>query len=134
MFKKEDGMNSETIIANGVRVEGDFVSPGNVRIDGLVKGSVRADGDLVVSETASIDADVQATNAVIAGEVKGDVSVAEKMELLPTARLHGNLSSKVLTVAAGAVLMGNCSVSPEKQAPAPRGRGVKQAAEPADEE
>jgi cytoskeletal protein CcmA (bactofilin family) len=113
MFKKEDGGSAETIIANGVKVEGDFVSPGNVRIEGIVKGSVKTDGDLLITETAVIEADVRAANAVIAGEVRGNVTANEKLELTGTAKVYGDLSGKVLTVMAGAILEGRCAVMPE---------------------
>ncbi len=113
MFKKEDTGAAETIIAHGVKVEGDFVSPGNVRIEGIVKGSVNAQGNLTVTESAMIEADVTAANAVVAGEIRGNISVSDKLELLATAKVHGDISGKVLTVLAGAVLNGRCQVSPE---------------------
>jgi cytoskeletal protein CcmA (bactofilin family) len=115
MFKKEDGTTSnETIIAGGVKVEGDFASPGDVRIEGIVIGSVKAQGDLLVTETAAIEADVAAANATVAGEIKGDLNVAEKLELMATAKLHGNLCCRTLIVEAGATIAGNCQVGAEK--------------------
>jgi len=130
MFKKEDGSGgNETIIASGVKVEGDFTSPGNVRIEGIVIGSVRADGDLVVTETASIEADVTATNAVVAGEIKGNLSAAEKLELLGTAKINGNISCRMLTVEGGATISGNCQVAQEKAVARERARESKAAAE-----
>ena len=48
MFKKEDAIAVETVIAAGVKVEGDFISPGNVRIEGIVNGSVKADEFVVI--------------------------------------------------------------------------------------
>lgn len=117
MFKREDGpAGNETIIASGVKVEGDFTSPGNVRIEGTVIGSVRAEGDLIVSETAMIQADVTSANAVVAGEIKGDITVSEKLELLGTAKIHGNINCRTLTVEAGAGIAGNCQVAQEKAA------------------
>jgi cytoskeletal protein CcmA (bactofilin family) len=117
MFKKEDGSGSnETIIANGVKVEGDFTSPGNVRIEGAVIGSVKAQGDLIVTETAVIEADVTAANAVVAGEIKGDLTAEEKVELLASAKIHGNISCRSLSVEAGAAISGNCQVAQEKAA------------------
>ncbi len=129
MFKKEDGTNSnETVIAGGVKVEGDFSSPGNVRIEGMVVGSVRADGDLVVAESAVIEADVTAANAAIAGEIKGNLSVQAKIDLLSSARIHGNISCRELSVEVGASISGNCQVGQEKAAPV-RVREAKAAVE-----
>jgi cytoskeletal protein CcmA (bactofilin family) len=118
MFKKEDGTgNNETIIASGVKVEGDFTSPGNVRIEGTVVGSVKAEGDLVVAESAVIEADVVAANAAVAGEIKGNLTAQEKVDLLASARIHGNISCRTLAVEAGATISGNCQVAQEKAAP-----------------
>lgn len=119
MFKKEDNMGaSETVIANGVKVEGDFSSPGNVRIEGMVVGKVKAEGDLIVSESATIEADVTAANATVAGEIKGDLIAEDKLELLSTARIYGNINCRQLSVETGASISGNCQVAQEKAAPA----------------
>ncbi len=129
MFKKEDGNGgNETIIANGVKVEGDFSSPGNVRIEGMVVGSVKAEGDLVVTESAVIEADVSAANAAIAGEIKGNLTAQEKVNLLSSARIDGNISCRALSVEIGAAISGNCQVAQEKAATA-RVREVKAAVE-----
>jgi cytoskeletal protein CcmA (bactofilin family) len=125
MFKKEDGAAMETVIAAGVKVEGDFVSPGNVRIEGIVKGSVKIDGDLYVAETAKIEADVKAANAMVAGEIIGDLSVAEKLDLSGTAKVNGVISARVLTVEAGAVILGNCSITPEPAGAKTRSRSER---------
>lgn len=130
MFKREDGAGgNETIIANGVKVEGDFASPGNVRIEGTVKGSVKADGDLIVTESATIEADVAAANAAVAGEIHGDLVVAEKLELISSAKVYGNVSCRTLVVEAGAIMAGNCQVAQEKAVARERVRESKVAAE-----
>jgi cytoskeletal protein CcmA (bactofilin family) len=116
MFKKEDAAAVETVIAAGVKVEGDFVSPGNVRIEGVVNGSVKADGNLFVTETAKIEADVKAENAMVAGEIVGNLVVADKLELSATAKINGNITARVLSVEAGAGISGNCAIALE---PAP---------------
>jgi cytoskeletal protein CcmA (bactofilin family) len=130
MFKKEEGAaGNETIIASGVKVEGDFSSPGNVRIEGTVIGSVKAEGDLIITETAVIQADVTAANAIVAGEIKGDLTTGEKLELLGTAKIHGNINCRTLTVEAGAAISGNCQAAQEKVAPRERVRETKIGAE-----
>jgi len=130
MFKKEDGAaGNETIIASGVKVEGDFSSPGNVRIEGTVIGSVKAEGDLIVTETAVIQANVSAANAIVAGEIKGDLTTGEKLELLGTAKIHGNISCRILTVESGASIVGNCQVAQEKAATRERARESKAGSE-----
>jgi cytoskeletal protein CcmA (bactofilin family) len=104
---------TETIIAPSVRVEGDFVSEGNVRIEGEVKGSIATERDLIVGENAKITAGVQARNAVIAGELHGNLRVFDRLELASTARIYGDIQAKVLSVAPGAMMKGQLVIGLE---------------------
>ena len=98
----------DTIIAQGVRVEGDFNSKGNVIIEGSVVGSVKTNNDLHVGERAKISASVSAKDAFIAGEIQGNIKVREKLELAPTSRVYGDIEAKILIINAGAIMNGKC--------------------------
>lgn len=116
MGNRENGNEPETIIATGVKVEGDFVSQGNVLIEGIVEGSLKTERDLRVGNKASISANVFAANATIAGEVRGNIKISEQLELEPSARLYGDVETKILVVASGAqvngtIVMGESSVT-----------------------
>lgn len=118
MFKNDRDMTSvanetETVIAPSVRVEGDFVSEGNVRIEGEVKGSISTERDLIVGENAKITAGVQARNGVIAGELHGNLRVFDRLELASTARIYGDIQAKVLSVAPGAMMKGQLIIGLE---------------------
>jgi cytoskeletal protein CcmA (bactofilin family) len=104
----------ETIIAQGVKVEGDFSSDGSVSIDGEVTGSVQTAQALRVGDTARIKADVAADSAVIAGEVQGNIRVTNALEILDTARVHGDIDAAVLSVASGAKINGRISMGGAK--------------------
>ncbi len=115
MFRKHDGetQGGETIIAPGVRVEGDFTSQGFVLIDGEVVGSVKTESDLDVGERAKISADITAVNAHIAGIVKGNIIAGERLEVSSTARISGDINVKVLVVEQGAIINGKISMGDE---------------------
>lgn len=100
------GNGGDTIIAEGVKVEGDFTSNGNVSIEGHVTGNVAAGGDIYIGESAVIDADVTARNAVVAGRVKGNVRIDDKIELTQSSYLEGDLETYVLSIAPGAQVNG----------------------------
>lgn len=101
---------SETIIAHGVRVEGDFVSDGDVIIEGEVAGNVQAAGDLRIGDQAKIHADVIARNANVSGEVRGNLQVSEKLELLASAKMIGDITASILSVASGALINGKVTM------------------------
>lgn len=119
MFKNERDMvaanETETVIAPSVRVEGDFVSEGNVRIEGMVTGSIATERDLIVGEAAKITANVQARNGTIAGELHGNLRVFDRLELSSTARVYGDIHAKVLSVAPGAVMRGQLVIGMDVQ-------------------
>lgn len=106
----------ETIVGPSVKVEGDFVSKGNVVIEGMVMGSVKTERNLRVEEGAVINASVAAENVRVAGEIRGNVQALGMLELTPTARVIGDVYTKTLVIAAGAILHGNCNMSDEKPA------------------
>lgn len=111
---------NETIIAQGVRVEGDFRSQGDVVIDGEVVGSVETQSVLHVGEAAKIHADVKAGSAVIAGEVVGNLMVGEMLELLSTSHVTGDIVTGRISIASGARMNGRISM--EDGTPVSRGR------------
>ncbi len=100
----------ETVIAHGVRVEGEFVSGGNVVIEGDVQGLIRTSGDLRVGDESKIVADVTAANAVIAGEVRGNITVSGKLELLATSKIIGDVAAEIISVLAGAQVNGRVTM------------------------
>lgn len=112
---RNDGHEAETVIAASVKVEGEFASQGNVLIEGCVEGSLKTERDLRVGEKARIAADVVAANAVVAGEIRGNITVSEKLELEPTAHIHGDVRTKVLVVATGAEINGRISMGAETE-------------------
>ncbi len=120
MFKNERDAavahETETVIAPSVRVEGDFVSEGNVRIEGIVTGSIATERDLIVGEASKITANVQARNGTIAGELHGNLRVFDRLELASTARVFGDIQAKVLSVAPGAVMRGQLVIGLEVHA------------------
>lgn len=109
-FKEEE---SETIIGEGVKVEGTFNAFGNVIVKGELTGSLETENDLSVKERGIVEADVRSKNAFIAGEIKGNIDVEEKVELSETAKVLGDINCRVLSINEGATLNGRCKVGNE---------------------
>jgi len=101
---------AETIIGAGVRVEGTFNAVGNVVVKGELVGSMETQSDVYLMEGGVIEANIKASNAIIAGRVKGNLKVEEKIELNSTAKLSGDINCQSLSIEEGAVLHGRCKV------------------------
>lgn len=101
---------NETIIAQGVKVEGEFYSDGNVVIDGELKGSISTAMGLSVGNSAKIHANVSAQSAVIAGEVKGNINAIDSIELLASSVVTGDIETNLISVAPGARVNGKVTM------------------------
>ena len=103
----------ETVIGKDTTFKGNISSKGTIRIDGQFEGDINTAGDVIVGDNASITAQITANNATIAGTVHGHIDVVEKLELMPSAKLHGNIKVGVLAISEGAVFKGSCEMRKE---------------------
>jgi len=110
MFKNDNQNGNETIIGPSVKVEGDFISQGNIQVDGSVSGTINTKGNLHAGENSHINANIEATSAYIAGYVKGNITIHDRLELAPTSQINGDVFAKILIVAEGAKLNGRCQM------------------------
>ncbi|GMU25222.1 polymer-forming cytoskeletal protein [Patescibacteria group bacterium] len=109
--------HAATVIAHGVKVEGDFKSQGDVVIEGEVQGSVTTAGTLTVGTEAFIKADIQADDIIVSGTVEGNLTVEKQAVLHSSAKVKGDLTAERITVESGAVVDGRVQVGlPSKKA------------------
>lgn len=107
-----------TVIAKGVRLEGQFKSQGDVLIEGEVQGTVQTESLLTVGPEAWVKAKVMATDAVVAGKIEGDLTCKRRLEVKSTAKIFGDIACETITVEAGATLKGQLAsgTKPETKA------------------
>ncbi len=95
----------ETIVGPNAYFRGDIQSDGGVRIDGILEGTVDITGNLVIGEGAKVIADISANNISISGAIKGNVN-GNRVEILDTGRVWGDLTINSLLLNEGAYLRG----------------------------
>jgi cytoskeletal protein CcmA (bactofilin family) len=111
-----------SIIGPGMRVMGDVVADGSVRVEGVVTGAVHAGKGVVVGRDGSVDGDVSTHDAVIAGTVRGRVVAASRLEIQATAHIEGEIRARRVQLDEGAVVNGSLEmgdVTLEAPMPAP---------------
>ena len=103
----------ETVLGTNSTLEGHLTSNANVRLDGTFSGTLEIGGNVLVGETAQINADINAKNISIAGAVRGNVN-GKKVQLLRTGRIWGDIRATALTTEEGAFIDGKITmVSPQ---------------------
>jgi cytoskeletal protein CcmA (bactofilin family) len=100
----------DTLIGKASRVHGDLEFSGGLHLDGSIAGNVRADpiegSSLSISETGSIEGNVEAENVMLNGTVRGDIVARDRVVLGATARVQGNVYYGVIEMTLGAQIMG----------------------------
>jgi cytoskeletal protein CcmA (bactofilin family) len=84
-------------------------------IDGSLSGEILCNGSLTIGDGAEIRANISADVVVIRGQVEGDVTAKERLELDAPARLLGNVAAPRLIVAEGVVFDGDCAMNGAKK-------------------
>ena len=82
---------SLSIIAAGTTIDGDIDTDGVIRIEGRVEGAVRAGRQVLIGRQGEVRGDVTTREAVIGGKVQGAVSASERLEVLGTSTINGNV-------------------------------------------
>jgi cytoskeletal protein CcmA (bactofilin family) len=100
----------DSLIGGGSVIIGDVNFTGGLRVDGHIRGHVRAIGNkastLVLSETGKVEGAIDVAHVVINGTVAGPVAASEYVELLPKARVTGDVTYKTIEIHVGAIVMG----------------------------
>jgi len=119
----------ETVIGPNAHFKGNIVSEGGVRIDGIFEGAIETTGNLVIGEPAKVIAEINANNISISGAVKGNIA-GNRVEILETGRVWGDLTINSLLLNEGAYLRGQTTMHadiepPLIEPPQPRPAGEK---------
>ena len=100
----------DTLIGKASRVHGGMEFAGGLHLDGAIEGNLRADpvegSSLSVSESGSIDGNVEVGNLMLNGAVRGDIVARGRVVLGATARVQGNVYYGVIEMTLGAQIMG----------------------------
>ena len=99
-----------TVIGADVVIKGELTFDKAVRIDGTFEGQIRSKGTLTISEGAKVTASVEAGNVRLEGECKGNLYASEKLQLMATAKMEGDIKATRLEIADGAIFIGNVTV------------------------
>ena len=99
-------------IGEGTVLKGEIESGGDIRIDGILKGSVKVEGKLVLGPSGKIEGEVECGHAIIAGELRAKIKSKNLLTLKASAKLYGDIFSGKLEIEPGAVFTGSCSMGP----------------------
>jgi len=97
-----------------ITIEGTVSGSERVFIEGTVKGKVNLNADLHVGKQARVEAAIHAKNVTVEGKVTGDISADDRVELIATAAVDGNIKAPKIIVAEGARFRGSVDMGSTK--------------------
>jgi len=102
--------NVSTIVGEGTIIKGDISFAGGLHIDGKVEGNIMASSGasatLTLSQMGTVHGNIEVPTVVIDGEVQGDVTVSERVQLAENSRITGNVIYNLIEMAVGAEVNG----------------------------
>ena len=109
MTKNED-FSINTIIGPGTSVMGNIESGGFTRIDGNVQGDLKATGRIVIGERARMKSNVSGTSVTVGGVVFGNVLASERLIVLATGLVMGDIITRRIQADEGCLIHGQVRV------------------------
>jgi cytoskeletal protein CcmA (bactofilin family) len=116
-----------SIIGEGTRFRGDFDLNGLLRIDGDFSGTIRTKGKILVGLNGRAECNIYAETIVVGGIVRGNIYSTDKVVILSTGMMIGDISAPRLIVEEGVILNGNLRITGRSPATAPAASGPEKA-------
>jgi len=113
------GDNRQTsILAQGCKFEGKVTVSGTFRVEGEFKGDIATPEQLIIGKTGVVNGSVMVKNAMIGGQLFGNITAENKIELQSGSHVEGDLKTKRLVIDEGVFFEGNCSMGGPRKTPA----------------
>ena len=117
-----DAREGMTLIAEEAFFHGSLVAKGSLRVEGRFEGDITDAVDVEVGAKGRVIGNVAAESVVLAGEIVGDVVASRSVELLPGARLTGDVRTPKIRIDEGAFFEGACAMGAGEDKPRARRR------------
>jgi len=95
-----------SILSKEVTIEGDIQGNENLQVEGTFKGSINLSGDIYIGLTGVLEADVEADNVVIHGQVSGNVTARKQLQIQASGKLLGDCTARSIEIKEGALFEG----------------------------
>jgi cytoskeletal protein CcmA (bactofilin family) len=103
---KSTNSGTTSLVSKEVKIEGDIQGSENLQVEGKFKGTIKIAGDIYVGSTGVIEAEIEADNVVIQGEINGNVTARKQLQIQSSGKMMGDCSAKSIDIKEGALFEG----------------------------
>lgn len=108
---KVGGDITSNLIGENSYFSGRFLINGSLRIDGRFEGRYLQADQLYIGPTGKIKTNINAVSVIIEGLVIGNINASNRVLLMPTAKIYGDIKTPELIIQNGVILEGRCTIS-----------------------
>lgn len=101
-----------TTIGEDVEITGNIKCESGIQINGKLNGDLTCAGTAQIGPTSSVKGNMSLDTVSIMGQVNGNITAKDKIELKASAKLHGDIRARRLTVEDGVTFVGKVEVNP----------------------
>lgn len=101
---------SSSIIGAGTTITGNIETTGDFRIDGTLKGNIHSKAKLLVGAGGSIEGNVYCRQADIMGQVTGNLTSTDLLQLKGKAAVAGDIQAAKLLIESTVNYNGQCQM------------------------
>jgi cytoskeletal protein CcmA (bactofilin family) len=113
--RRHKDFSINTIIGPNTSISGDINAGGFTRVDGSIRGNVNAKGRVIIGEKARMKSNVSGTAITIGGVVCGNVLASERLVILSTGLVLGDIITRRIQADEGCLIHGRVAVCPTEE-------------------
>jgi cytoskeletal protein CcmA (bactofilin family) len=112
-------------IGQSIQIKGDLTGNEDLTIEGKVDGKINLkDHNLTIGANGKITAEIQAKTVMIIGEVVGNITADDKVEVAATGSMKGDIVAPRVVLADGARFKGSIDMDRKPGMPTPPKPGI----------
>ncbi len=108
----EGNGGAKTMIDSQVEIIGTIKTAGSIQLDGKLQGDLQCGGDVTIGKSANIKGNLSVNSCSVAGQVTGNITAKDRIEMKSSARVMGDIRAKRLHVEDGVTFVGKSEVNP----------------------
>jgi len=97
---------STSLLSKKVKIEGEIQGNEDLHVEGHFKGSIKITGDIFIGPTGIVEADIEADNIIVQGQISGNVLARKQLQLQSSGRLLGDCAALTIDIKEGAIFEG----------------------------
>ena len=117
-MEKGTATGSTSMVSKEVKIEGEIQGSENLQVEGRFKGTIKLAGDLYIGPTGVVDADIEADNVVVHGQLNGNVLARKQLQIQSSGKLVGDCTAQSIDIKEGALFEGRSKMIRSSASPA----------------